>query len=189
MATELKGKCNTKVVFQKVCSGRSGCNTKVVFQKVCSGRSGCNTKVELQKGSGCNTKAELGPKILHCLDVPKVSLHICSASIVQGGAFIHQVTTLADFATTHSMGREGFPSTSQKMDAFFSILMVVQIHMSLSQNFHVVVHLETGTSPKSPHGEELDLCPMPRWEKTTPASYKYGHGPKARTPSEHPSPQ
>ena len=120
--------CNTKVVFQKVCSGRSGCNTKVVFQKVCSGRSGCNTKVELQKrsgcntkgsgcntkvelqkgsgcntkvelqkgsgrntkvelqkGSGCNTKVELGPKTLHCLDVPKVHPHCFGASIVQGG--------------------------------------------------------------------------------------------------------
>ena len=55
---------------------RSGCNTK---------GSGCNTKVELQKGSGCNTKVELGPKTLHCLDVPTVHPHYFGASIVQGG--------------------------------------------------------------------------------------------------------
>ena len=63
--------CNTKVELQKgsLCNTKgSGCNTKVELQK----GSGCKTKVELQKGSGCNTKVELGPKTLHCLDVPKV---------------------------------------------------------------------------------------------------------------------
>ena len=69
--------CNTKVELQK----GSGCNTKVELQK----GSGCNTKVELQKGSGCNTKVELGPKTLHCLDVPKVHPHCFGASIVRGG--------------------------------------------------------------------------------------------------------
>ena len=97
------GGCNTKVELQK----GSGCNTKVELQK----GSGCNTKVELQKGSGCNTKVELGPKILHCLDVPKVSLHCSGASIVQwggGGAFINQVPTLSCpvAAVRHTYGSE-----------------------------------------------------------------------------------
>ena len=85
--------CNTKVELQKRsgCNIKgSGCKTKVELQK----GSGCNTKVELQKGSGFNTTVELGPKTLHCLDVPKVHPHYFGASIVGGGAFINQVPTL-----------------------------------------------------------------------------------------------
>ena len=43
---------------------------------------------------GCNTKVELGPKTLHCLDVPKVHPHCFGAAIVRGGASINQVPTL-----------------------------------------------------------------------------------------------